>query len=60
MQFLSRSGTHLLAQILPQFPQIRQWDDIVAVQSLSGVMNSAQHIRWKVGSAPAGSLGALT
>ena len=51
-----KSGTHLLAQILLQFPSIINWDDIIAVQSLSGVMNTERHLRWKLASAPQGSL----
>jgi sulfotransferase 6B1 len=47
-----KSGTHLLYQILYSIPGLQKWDDIVSVQALCGVMNSADHIRWKVGSAP--------
>jgi hypothetical protein len=31
---------------------LKKWDDIVSVQALCGIMNSVEHIRWKVGSAP--------
>lgn len=51
-----QSGTHLLAQILGAVPGYRLWNDIVAVQSLSGTMNTARHIRWKLGSVPGGSV----
>jgi len=51
-----KSGTHLLAQILLQVPNVRFWNDIVSVQSLSGVMNTKQHVDWKISSAPSGSL----
>lgn len=47
-----KSGTHLLYQILYSIPGLKKWDDIVSVQALCGIMNSADHIRWKVGSAP--------
>ncbi len=47
-----KSGTHLLYQILYSIPGLLKWDDIVSVQALCGVMNTAEHIRWKVGSAP--------
>ncbi|PZD73250.1 hypothetical protein C1752_02319 [Acaryochloris thomasi RCC1774] len=47
-----KSGTHLLYQILYSIPGLQKWDDIVSVQALCGVMNTADHIRWKVGSAP--------
>lgn len=51
-----KSGTHLLAQILLQFDRVTNWNDIISVQSLSGVMNTARHIEWKLKSAPPGSL----
>lgn len=51
-----KSGTHLLYQILYSIPGLKKWDDIVSVQALCGVMNTAAHIRWKVGSAPDGSI----
>lgn len=51
-----KSGTHLLYQVLYSIPQLNQWDDIVSVQSLSGVMNTPSHIRWKIGSAPRESI----
>ncbi|MEL7332541.1 MAG: sulfotransferase domain-containing protein [Cyanobacteria bacterium J06560_2] len=47
-----KSGTHLLYQILYSMPGLNKWDDIVSVQALCGIMNTANHIRWKVGSAP--------
>ena len=47
-----KSGTHLLYQILYSIPGLRKWDDIVSVQALCGIMNTAAHIRWKIGSAP--------
>jgi hypothetical protein len=47
-----KSGTHLLYQILYSIPELKQWNDIVSVQALCGVMNTQSHIRWKVGSAP--------
>ncbi len=47
-----KSGTHLLNQILTAIPGFAAWDDTVAVQSLSGTMNSRVHLRWKLGSAP--------
>ncbi|HIK54847.1 MAG TPA: sulfotransferase [Synechococcales cyanobacterium M55_K2018_004] len=47
-----KSGTHLLYQILYSLPGLVKWDDIVSVQALCGVMNTADHIRWKIGSAP--------
>ncbi|QUY44829.1 sulfotransferase domain-containing protein [Acaryochloris marina] len=47
-----KSGTHLLYQILYSIPGLHKWDDIVSVQALCGVMNTVDHIRWKVGSAP--------
>ncbi len=51
-----KSGTHLLYQILYSVPKLKTWNDIVSVQALCGVMNTASHIRWKVGSAPDGSI----
>ncbi|WP_404789615.1 sulfotransferase domain-containing protein [Altericista sp. CCNU0014] len=51
-----KSGTHLLYQILYSIDNLQKWDDIVSVQALCGVMNTASHIRWKVGSAPDGSI----
>lgn len=51
-----KSGTHLLYQILYSIPTLKKWDDIVSVQALCGVMNTASHIRWKVGSAPDNSI----
>ena len=51
-----KSGTHLLYQILYSIPDLQTWDDIVSVQALCGVMNTASHIRWKIGSAPDGSI----
>lgn len=47
-----KSGTHLLYQILYSIPNLNRWDDIVSVQALCGVMNTASHVRWKIGSAP--------
>jgi sulfotransferase 6B1 len=51
-----KSGTHLLYQILYSLPETAKWNDIVAVQSLCGIMNTASHVRWKTGSAPDGSI----
>ena len=51
-----KSGTHLLYQILYSIPGLYKWDDIVSVQALCGVMNTASHVRWKVGSAPDSSI----
>lgn len=51
-----KSGTHLLYQILYSIQGLKQWDDIVSVQALCGVMNTAAHVRWKIGSAPDGSI----
>jgi sulfotransferase 6B1 len=51
-----KSGTHLLSQILTAFPQVKFWNDIISVQSLSGVMNTPRHIRWKLKSVPPGGL----
>lgn len=51
-----KSGTHLLYQILYSLPELNQWNDIVSVQALCGVMNTPDHIRWKIGSAPDGSI----
>lgn len=47
-----KSGTHLLYQILYSTPGLKQWDDIISVQALCGIMNTPNHIRWKLGSAP--------
>ena len=47
-----KSGTHLLYQILYTLPGLNKWDDIVSVQALCGIMNTASHVRWKIGSAP--------
>lgn len=47
-----KSGTHLLYQILYSIPGWQKWDDIVSVQALCGIMNTANHLRWKIGSAP--------
>ena len=47
-----KSGTHLLYQILYSTPGLKRWDDIISVQALCGVMNTPNHIRWKLGSAP--------
>lgn len=46
-----KSGTHLLYQILYAIPGLAKWDDIISVQALCGIMNTASHIRWKLGSA---------
>lgn len=51
-----KSGTHLLSQILLETKGAEYWNDIISVQSLSGVMNSRKHLRWKLKSAPGGSL----
>lgn len=51
-----KSGTHLLYQILYSIPGLQKWDDIVSVQALCGIMNTVSHVRWKVGSAPDGSI----
>ena len=51
-----KSGTHLLYQILYSIPGLKKWDDIVSVQALCGIMNTDSHLRWKVGSAPDGSI----
>ena len=51
-----KSGTHLLYQILYSLPETEKWNDIVSVQALCGIMNTASHIRWKIGSAPRGSI----
>lgn len=51
-----KSGTHLLYQILYSIPGLQKWNDIVSVQALCGIMNTPSHIRWKVGSAPNGSI----
>lgn len=51
-----KSGTHLLAQILLNFSRVKAWNDIISVQSLSGVMNSQRHLKWKLASAPQHSL----
>jgi sulfotransferase 6B1 len=51
-----KSGTHLLYQILYSVSDFKKWDDIVAVQALCGIMNTADHIRWKIGSAPEKSI----
>jgi len=51
-----KSGTHLLAQILLKIEGINKWNDIISVQSLSGVMNTENHISYKYKSAPSNSL----
>ncbi len=51
-----KSGTHLLYQILYSIPGLQTWDDIVSVQALCGIMNTTEHVRWKIGSAPNGSI----
>ena len=51
-----KSGTHLLYQILYSIPDWYKWDDIVSVQALCGIMNTASHVRWKIGSAPTRSI----
>lgn len=51
-----KSGTHLLYQILYSIPGLNQWNDIVSVQALCGIMNTPAHIRWKIGSAPDNSI----
>jgi sulfotransferase 6B1 len=51
-----KSGTHLLYQILYSLPETSKWNDIVALQALCGIMNTPSHIRWKIGSAPDGSI----
>lgn len=51
-----KSGTHLLYQILYSLPETKKWNDIVSVQALCGIMNTASHIRWKIGSAPDGAI----
>lgn len=48
-----KSGTHLLYQVLYSMPKLKGWNtDILASQSLSGFMNTASHIQWKLSSAP--------
>ena len=44
-----KSGTHLLFQLLCAVPGLRPWHDIISIQSVSGLMNSANHLRWKFG-----------
>lgn len=51
-----KSGTHLLYQILYSLPGLLKWEDIVSVQALCGIINTANHIRWKIGSAPDSSI----
>ncbi len=51
-----KSGTHLLYQILYSLSELSKWDDIVSVQALCGIINTYNHIRWKIGSAPDGSI----
>lgn len=51
-----KSGTHLLYQILYSLSEFNKWDDIVSVQALCGIMNTASHLRWKLGSAPNNSI----
>ncbi|MEM6262746.1 MAG: sulfotransferase domain-containing protein [Bacteroidota bacterium] len=51
-----KSGTHLLGQILDNMPNAKTWHDIVSVQALSGVMNTGNHIQWKIASAPVGAV----
>lgn len=51
-----KSGTHLLYQILYSIPGFKKWENIVSVQALCGIMNTASHIRWKIGSVPDGSI----
>lgn len=51
-----KSGTHLLYQVLYSTPGLRQWDDIISVQALCGIMNTPNHIRWKLGSVPNDSI----
>jgi hypothetical protein len=51
-----KSGTHLLFQVLSAIPGWKPWADIVSMQALSGTMNTANHIRWKLGSVPGGSI----
>lgn len=51
-----KSGTHLLYQILYSLSNYQKWDDIVSVQALCGLMNTTDHIRWKIQSAPDGSI----
>ncbi|MGB3293937.1 MAG: sulfotransferase domain-containing protein [Phormidesmis sp.] len=51
-----KSGTHLLYQILYSLPDAIKWNDIVSVQALCGTMNTADHLRWKIGAAPDGSI----
>lgn len=51
-----KSGTHLLYQILYSLSACQKWDDIISVQALCGIMNTANHIRWKLNSAPSGSI----
>ena len=51
-----KSGTHLLYQILYSLPGLTKWDDIISVQALCGIMNTVDHIRWKIGSAPDSSI----
>ena len=46
----------MLYQILYSIPGLQKWNDIVSVQALCGVMNTASHVRWKIGSAPEGAI----
>ena len=47
-----KSGTHLLSQILLKTGGGKYWNDILSVQSLSGRINTRNHIVWKYKSAP--------
>ena len=51
-----KSGTHLLYQILYSIPGLQKWNDIASVQALCGIMNTPNHLRWKIGSAPHNSI----
>lgn len=51
-----KSGTHLLSEVLMDIKAGQYWNDMLSVQSLSGVMNTERHINWKLSSAPKGSV----
>ena len=51
-----KSGTHLLYDIIIQSKKLKKYDDIISYQSLSGIINSFDHINFKIRSAKSNSI----
>ena len=51
-----KSGTHLLYDIIIQSKKLKKYNDIISYQSLSGIINSFDHINFKIRSAKSNSI----